>query len=147
MKSDRFIHSNGTTFFCKVSKEYKFEEFQRIRTALRAICVEVVTVCSKMNMQDLQKLTVSMCAAKRKTISQTTISIQDQISTDNKQRTLVVVWDASVPGADYNREDSCTIIFAEDEEVQEMQKVGIMEINPSTYFCFNRGECIYQYLK
>ena len=91
MKSDRFIHSNGTTFFCKFSKEYKFEEFQRIRTALCAICVEVVTVCSKMNMQDLQKLTVSMCAAKRKTISQTTISIQDQISTDTKQRTLVVV--------------------------------------------------------
>ena len=111
-------------------EQLSFVKFQRSTSLRSSRGLELLFVPFVLNMQDLQKLTVSMCAAKRKTISQTTISIQDQISTDTKQRTLVVVWDASVPGVDYNREDSCTIIFAEDEEVQEMQKVGIMEINP-----------------
>lgn len=59
-----------------------------------------------------------------KNISDTTISFLAEVSTDGKQKNLVLGWDVSVPMADYYREDSGTIILTEDKKVQEMKKRG-----------------------
>jgi hypothetical protein len=38
--------------------------------------------------------------------------------------------------------DSCIIIFAEEEEVEEIQNSGIDEISAETYIYVHRVECI-----
>ncbi|CAN6167519.1 unnamed protein product [Urochloa humidicola] len=134
-ESQNYNYTNDTIFFCKVRRGHKIDEFQRLRRALEPNSVEVVFDSSKSQPQELTGL---MSGATMKSISETTMSFQAEVSTDRKQRSLVVVWDISVPKADYDRKDSCTIILAEDTELQEMKKRGISEINPSTYYHLNR---------
>ncbi|CAN6174878.1 unnamed protein product [Urochloa humidicola] len=140
LKDEGYVYINADTFFCQVAKDNKFETLQRIRKALVPNSVEVVMDRSKLNSQHVDQLTGSMCTGKMHEVSQSTISFCEQISIEieTHPRNLVVVWDACVPLADYSCEDSCTIIFAEAEEIEGMQNSNIMEMNPETYFHLHR---------
>jgi hypothetical protein len=53
-----------------------------------------------------------------------------------------VVCDISIRRAANMYGDSCIIIFAEEEEVEEIQNSGIDEISAETYIYVHRVECI-----